>query len=163
MDDQRVDRADALRQRLHFVDVIHQRNLERRGDAGAAQAGCPGEHDEVLGVACIEPEVHRVQADRVESGVVHDRRQRVRDRLADHAEQRGIGSDAPEAEIAQQPPGGHLARRDTFPRIGPAVPKARGENPRRSTCGSHGDQDVTGRIIDSAGSARGKFEERKDV
>ena len=59
--------------------------------------------DEVVAVARLERDVDGVQPERREPGVVHDRRQRMRDRLADDAVERGVGRDAPELELAQQP------------------------------------------------------------
>ena len=62
--------------------------------------------------------------ERAEAGVVHHRRQRVRDRVADHAVERGVGSDAAEPELVQQPRGRHLAGRDAVAGVGPAVAAA---------------------------------------
>ena len=46
----RVDRADAARHRIHFVDAIEHRHLERDRHAGAVDAERAAERHEVVGV-----------------------------------------------------------------------------------------------------------------
>ena len=98
-----VDRADAPRQRIDLVHVRHERHLERRGDAGAAQRDRAGEMTKSAASRRFERQIGGVEAERGEAGVVHDRRPGVDDRVANDAVERGIGPDPPEPEVAKQP------------------------------------------------------------
>ena len=100
----------------------------------------PGELAEAVEIARLDRHVDRVQSERGKAGVVHRRRQRVGDRPAEQRVDRGVGADAPEAELLQQPRGRHLAGRDAVARIGPAraEPRRRGRASRgpRAPCRS---------------------------
>ena len=107
----------------------HQRDLERRRDARARPATAPCESDEVGCVARFERQVHRVQIERSEAGVVHDRRPRVPDRVADDAVERRVRPDAPELQVGGacgRPASGRAPRRRRRTSIGcPGAPPGR--------------------------------------
>ena len=105
----------------------HHVALERNRDARAAQADASGELAEVVDVARLDRHVHGVQSERGETRVVHRRRQRVDDRPAEQRVHRGVGTDAPEPELLQQPRRRDLPGRDAVAGIGPA----RSEPPRQ--------------------------------
>ena len=84
----RVDRADAARQRVHDVQVANDFLLVRNGDAEAGEWAAwsasekksrkhAGRHQ--------ERQIHRVHAPRLERAVVHGRRNRMPDRVGNHA------------------------------------------------------------------------------
>ncbi len=138
----RVDGADARREGIDLIGARHQADLERGRDAHAAHAHMGREGDEVVRVARLERHVHRVQPERREARVVHDRRPRVNDRVADDGVERGVGGDAAEPEIPLETGRGDLTRRDAVAGIRPPVAQSRGQHPRRQTLVSHRDEDV---------------------
>ena len=101
---------------------------------------CKG--DEVVDIGSLERHIHGVQSERGKPRVVHDRRERVGDGIADDAVEGGVGSDPAKPEFVHQACGRHLPGRYTVARVGPPVPQPRGQDARRYAGLPHREQHV---------------------
>ena len=83
---------------LPFVRI----ELERRGHAGAGDRKCLGEREEVVEVSRFARDVDGVDAFGRERGVVHRRRNRMRDGLTDDGVDLSARGEGTEAEFVEE-------------------------------------------------------------
>ena len=118
---ERVDRAYMPRILVARRQARHHLDLERRRHARAREAEHAHGVEQVGGVGGREGHIGGVEAQRLEGRVVHSGRQRVGDRPAGDAVERGVRAERAEPEFGVQALGVNLApgprrRRRTCPR-----------------------------------------------
>ncbi len=137
---QRVGRPHAASDLVAFVGTLERVDLERRRDARTRDANRVGKREEVGVVRCRQWQIDRVPASGAQCRVVHRRRQRVSDRPADHAVERGIPVEPPESKLTTHAGPHDLAGRHAFARVAPSGSKPLGKNTSRDACFSHRNQ-----------------------
>ena len=89
----RVDSANGAGHRIDGIEQWHHRDFEGDGDGYANKSKRPKPGKTSAQIRGAHGNIYRVNSHCLEGGIVHDRAQRVFDRVADDAEEAGLAVD----------------------------------------------------------------------